>query len=245
MSTLGCTRTDVNELLVESPVLAGVLVGGENPKGIQFFELSENFGEMNTARKATITISSELDETAELSLENGFYAADATYLLLNEVKYRITVSNNSFPITMTAETKIPPAIHSTFLTDDTVFISSPGNFAGLLQWNALDNSRYSYVVRLENIEDVKVEIPFVGGQFASRFSGPQLEPQLVLQKTDFKYYGRHLLNVYAIDREFESVFFFDAADFRGFLRNGPDNVDGGKGFFTSVSTFSREIIIEN
>ena len=240
-----CKTPDRDELIVQSPVLAGILVGGEHPKDIRFFELPHSDTDAIIPRNATISISSENAEVESLNLEGGVYATQEGYLLQHDSVYKLTVVDLATTHTLSAETRIPPAILSTFLTDDTVHISSPENFAGVLQWTSLDDSKYSYVVKLENVEDMKVEIPIEGGQFSSRFSGPQLESQLILQKTDFQFFGRHLLRVYAIDREFESVFFFDAADFRGFLRNGPDNVNGGKGFVSGVSTFSVEIFIEN
>lgn len=235
----------MDDLIAQSPILAGILVGGEHPKDIRYFELPHNDDGAIIPRIASISISTDNGEVESLNLEGGVYATQEGYLLQHDSLYMLTVIDPATSNTLNAETRIPPAIYSTFLTDDTVQISSVGNFAGLLQWTSLDDSKYSYVVKLENVEDMKVEIPIEGGQFSSRFSGPQLESQLILQKTDFQFFGRHLLNVYAIDREFESVFFFDAADFRGFLRNGPDNINGGKGFITGVSTFSVEIFIEN
>jgi hypothetical protein len=39
-----------------------------------------------------------------------------------------------------------------------------------------------------------------------------------------------------------NVFFFDSSDIRGLLKNGPDNVDGGKGFVSGIST--QKILLE-
>jgi hypothetical protein len=39
-----------------------------------------------------------------------------------------------------------------------------------------------------------------------------------------------------------NAFFYDSSDIRGLLKNGPDNVSGGKGFVTGVST--KKILLE-
>ena len=59
---------------MQSPVLAGILVGGEHPKDIRFFELPHSDTDAIIPRNATISISSENAEVESLNLEGGVYA---------------------------------------------------------------------------------------------------------------------------------------------------------------------------
>jgi hypothetical protein len=45
-----------------------------------------------------------------------------------------------------------------------------------------------------------------------------------------------------LNNELLNAFFFGSSDIRGLLKNGPDNVLGGKGFVTGIST--KEILVE-
>ena len=176
------------------------------------------------------------------------YYTDENFGIQSEGQYEIELNDTELGLRSSAHVVIPPAIHLLVQELDTVVINDPENVtnhAGLVQWTSPNADLYSFVVKLENLEQNPIEInQSPTGQFQNRFSGPQLEPFLNLLKSDFQYLGNHKLTIYAIDRQFEQMFFFDAADLRGVLQNGPENVNGGNGFVAGVSRFNIEIFIE-
>ena len=99
---------------------------------------------------------------------------------------------------------------------------------------------------MDCLAETLVEIPFsvASGNFATNFSGPQVAAGIIVSDTDFKYYGKHKLTVFAIPKTLESVFFYNAGDIRGLLTNGPDNILGIKGFATGVSKLEREFFLK-
>jgi hypothetical protein len=54
--------------------------------------------------------------------------------------------------------------------------------------------------------------------------------------------GTHQLTITVLNDPLINAFFFDSSDIRGLLKNGPDNVDGGKGFVSGIST--QKILLE-
>lgn len=240
---LCCSKSDIDELLKNSPVLSGVLVGGQKPDGISYIELPSAENGIPKPRIASIRILSENNDEVLLDFNGSDYYSNEDFVFQNDKTYRMNVSDEAAQNSATVTVRIPPAIDLVSLDNDTVHVEEIGNLACLAEWTALDIAQYSYVLKLENIEKTKVELPIEGGLFSSRYTGPQLEAFFQLKKSDFSYYGQHRLTVYAIERDFESVFFFDASDLRGLLRNGPDNVYGGNGFVAGVSSFSVDFVV--
>src|SRR5690606_15158043 len=138
---------------------------------------------------------------------------------------------------ISASCTIPPQIGLEFMTYDSIQVnpSSTGTGVNLIQWTELDQDTYAYVLQLENLEEVKNEIPYTsvpGGNFATLYNGPRVQPGIIVYDTDLKYYGLHRLTVIAIDRELEAIYFFNSSDIRGLLQSSPDNITGARGFFT-------------
>jgi hypothetical protein len=101
----------------------------------------------------------------------------------------------------------------------------------------------SHVLTLSEPEG-EVPIPFLGpsGNFDAQYSLPVPGQGTTLFDTDFQFYGEHTLTVYAIDRDYENLFFYRPADGGNRLTTGPSNVEGGTGYLTSASKV--EVVIE-
>jgi hypothetical protein len=210
---------------------------------LEFFTLNESLSGTPVSRLARIILSTDYS-SINLIREDVKYHLPNDAILMPDSVYDIVVSDPHVG-EIRATVKMPPAISVINESPDTVWLSSPGSVAGLLSWTALDNSKFSYVFRLQSIEENPSVIGNNGGFFENRYNGPQLSPQLLLLKSDFKFYGKHKLSIFTIDREFDALFFYDASDLRGLLKNSPENIDGAAGFVTGVSGFEREIVIMN
>ena len=238
----GCQKVSSDDLRNERPVLTGVMRSNVQGESIEFFTLNEEFAGPPMARSASVKILGASQEV-ELTANNFSYALPADFILLPDSTYRVVVSDDAAEGEIKSEFAMPPTISLISSIANPVQISSPGSVAGLISWTPLDESKYSYILKLEPLDIIPAPIPGNVGLFESRYNGPQLSPQLLLLKSDFAYYGTHRLTVLAIDRGFDALFFYDAADMRGQLKNGPSNVLGAAGFVAGVTGFETEIVI--
>lgn len=134
---------------------------------------------------------------------------------------------------------VPPPISATSMGDTELVVNpnSLGEELFGLTWN--DSEGYSYVLQLECLEDVKVEIPFTvpHGLFNTQFNGPIEESSVDLYDVDFDYYGQHKLTVYVIDAKYAELFFYRSRSKRNVITAGPDNVMGANGFWACTRAF--------
>ncbi|MBL7941932.1 MAG: hypothetical protein JNM00_04160 [Flavobacteriales bacterium] len=141
-----------------------------------------------------------------------------------------------------ASVAMPPPIVNEFFSGEnfTVDPDNPSEIAFLVNWQDMDG--YSFLVTLENLEADPVTLPFVEtGKFDTFYHDPIAQSFAALKSDFFTYYGHHRLTVYAIDKEYESVFYYLASGERNLLQAAPDNVDGGLGFVTGVSKWQTDI----
>ena len=150
--------------------------------------------------------------------------------------------------TAIAHTRIPPAIEVTSVssTEITIDPNSTGSPAMVIQWTALPDNQYSYLLQLESLESTPTAIPFIGpgGLFDAQYSGPISQTGTILFDTDFTNYGAHRLTIYAIRKEFEHLFFYDKTDLRGLVLLSPDNIENAKGFVAAVSSTSIDLVTQ-
>ncbi len=141
--------------------------------------------------------------------------------------------------TATVFVTIPPSLSNVTITSDT--LQSVSQNESTIDWTAPD-SQHEFAWKLTCIEPDPEPLPWFPGTFAQVNSGPQVATQLVLQPTSFGYYGTHELTISVLNEELRDAFFFDLSDIRGLLKQAPDNVSGGTGFVTGVST--KRILLE-
>jgi hypothetical protein len=243
-----CTKTSEDYSAEETPVLIAVLKGNQPISDIQFLL----FNDQQNAPKDIVTnelnIAKQNEPSTNLTYSNGQYQSPSDFIIQNSSTYEIKGKYKGQNIEATCN--IPPPISNLQSIENDTITINPDPPIGLpsyiLQWTALDPAKYSYVLVLEVLENNPVAIPFSqeAGLFQSKYDGPTEIPGLTLFETDFKYYGLHKLTVYAIEKEFEDIYFYNPADKSGLLKNGPDNIVGAKGFVTGVSTFSLQLLVQ-
>jgi len=141
--------------------------------------------------------------------------------------------------TATVVVEMPPAITNVAIENDT--LSAAGSEECSIQWDVTP-SNLEFAVRMECLEANPQLLPWAPGNFEELYSGPQVTGQLLLQPESFSCLGTQQLTITVLNVPLLNAFFYDSSDIRGLLKNGPDNVSGGKGFVTGVST--KKILLE-
>lgn len=245
---LSCKQESLSDLKADTPILTSILDAGAPFAEVKLFHLGmEHPSAPIIIDNAEITISVENGLTTHLAFADGVYKstenaiaiqAGKTYHLNANISGKEVTSACTLPPTITLE----DASNSTF----SVNTNSLGSPAFILSWTALDSDKYSYLLVLENLEENPVEIPFnvSSGNFSDQFSGPWEFDGATIYDTDFKYYGHHKLKVMAIEKSVEAIYFYGPSDLRGLLQNGPDNIEGGRGYVFGVSSFTVDLWVQ-
>jgi len=240
-----CSKHDEGVLRSENPVLTGILYAGQHSSSIRFFKLTGGERTTEPLSNVALTLFDDLGNEAPLQYNGSTYVTNSM-LIQPQRTYNLKANYNGENITSSCT--IPPALILVNISQNNIDIdeSSEGSPVTNISWNELDNEKYSYALKLENLEEVKTPIPFEvpSGNFERLYDSPVLNSAVTLFDTDFKYYGQHRLTVYAIERSLENVYFYNSSNIRGLLQSGPDNIHGAQGYFGGVSSFSVEMLIQ-
>jgi hypothetical protein len=192
---------------------------------------------------ANLTLTNSNGDSFSLVAENGSYSITGSEaLIVAGATYRFAGKADGSDVN--ASVVIPDDIHSVVgeALTYTIDLQQPERLAFQVIWNEVTD--HSYILTLENVEESPIAIPFAdveGGRFAAQFDGPYSSTVANLLATDFKYYGLHKLKVYAIDKNYESFFFFNPANASNLVKSGLTNITGGKGFLAGVSSFTIDL----
>lgn len=155
--------------------------------------------------------------------------------------YRVEITNGEQ--FATAEAHVPESIELVQVSSTQIPVNaaSTGQPIFTVLW-AADPLR-SKVLVLTEPEDAQ-EIPFnvPSGTFAIQYRLPVPGSGTTLFDTDFKYYGLHILELYAIDKAYEELFFYTPTEGGRRLTSGPSNIQGGAGYFAAAAR--TELVIE-
>jgi len=135
--------------------------------------------------------------------------------------------------------EFPPAIVVESQNADTLFLEQ--NESIEVQWTDLGDE-YEYVLALDCLEENVEPISATPGNFSVLHIGPQLGNTLSLEAQNFTFRGTHRLVIYALNRAFTDVYFFDPSDIRGLLKMPITNLPAANGYVMCVT--SHEITIE-
>lgn len=216
-------------------VLTGVLEAGKNPEQIFIYMFD---GETRTEVKDALVVLSFESTSLLLAYEpnKGYCISQDLSLVTPGLKYtlRAQIGDNL----LEASTEVPE-IPVMLQMSPTSFVVDPNNPQGVVfscAWDAADT--LSYLLQLKSTELNPAIIPFQdgGGKFLQSFSGPYDSNGLALVASDFEFYGGNKLSILAISPTYRNILLQPSTDDRNFLLNGPDNVVGGLGFFTAVSS---------
>ncbi len=242
-----CKEKDLSDIRSETMVVSGVLIQNNQIDSLSVFGLSEEVGGDPIPLTAKVSVTAENEQVSTLhNVGPGYFSSDPGQIqIVSEHRYNIEIVSDRG--TCNTSVLVPPAIDLLEINKDTLVFNpnSLGSPAFIITWTSLDLSKYAYVLSLEDPDGMLVEVPFIvpSGNFKSQYAGTWVQSGVTLFDTDFKYFGRHKLRVYAIDKQYEQVFYYGPSDLRGLLRAAPDNVNGGKGFITAASVLELELTI--
>ncbi len=241
----GCVEHDQEALLNNNVVLTAVLRSGAEASGVRIYRMADDAEALSELRELSVRLYDD-NGHSELLHYNGDGYSSNNMTITPGTKYDIETRYENKDISSTCE--IPPQIVLVNITQSNIDVdeSSEGMPVTTVSWNELASDKYTYVLKLENLEQNKEAIPFdvTSGNFERFYETPVINNSVTLFDTDFFYYGNHRLTVYAIERKLESIYFYDSSDIRGLLQFAPDNILGAQGFFTGVSSFSINLLIQ-
>lgn len=219
--------------------LSGYYDATADSAAVKVFYFDENAQQSNSFNRL-VSVKGESGEVKLVQLDDFTFVSKGALPDWNE---QVTIKVNGDHV-MHCTVQIPVPIEAIFQSSSNVVIQSenPGEEVLTLGWTELSDD-FSYLLQLESLSDMPSEIPFEGGLFEKQFSGPIEESAITLVASDFEYFGPHRLTVYVIPEAYKDVFFFQGRGLGYLATEGPDNVIGGKGFFTATRSISFEFEI--
>ncbi|MCB0759909.1 MAG: DUF4249 family protein [Flavobacteriales bacterium] len=138
---------------------------------------------------------------------------------------------------VSSETSMPEPVQFISISDQLVLIDEQDPGAQVFEVSWIQEEGYEYVLLLHEPDDDPESIQFgvPSGNFEAVYELPTEKNFLTIYASDFRYYGEHLLEIIRIDTEYASVFRY-APGINHHVFNGPDNVSGGAGYVTGVSS---------
>lgn len=236
-----CTKQESGSTLI----VEGVLVAGEPADNVRV-SLMRDFSETKVS-DATVNLFSDAGDRIALSprpdAQGVYFDADAAFTPQAGATYRIEVSYEDH--FAHATTTVPVQIAATQISATTIPITgdSPGQPVFSVLWQS--GAQFSHVLTLDNLEDAPQTIPFdvLAGRFDEQYAVPVPGFGTTLFDTDFEFYGLHTLSIFAIDKDYEAVFFYQPGESGNVITGGPENILGGAGYFTSASRLNIELEI--
>jgi hypothetical protein len=244
---VSCESLKVEELRPDYPVVTAVLQSGNTASEISLFTLTDVPGQQVAITDAIVRVRDEHGAEKTAVFNNGKYRV-SNFLIGSGRTYHLLIGNAGE--VYTSSCVVPPELVLVNLSNNVAHIDTATNGAPILTvtWNELPSELYSYALLLEPLDEEPELIPFTqetGGQFAALNQSPILNNTITLFDTDFKYYGPHLLSIFAIERGLEHLYFYDSSDLRGLLQTAPSNVKGAHGYFTGVSRLTVDLLIQH
>ena len=157
-------------------------------------------------------------------------------------EYSVFVRYNGQSVHSTTVVPEPVNVINQTNTVIPVDVNTDGEIVFNMEWEA--NESYSQVVDLFSIESAPEEIPYVNEieDFDDLYAFPIPNSSLILKDLNFRFYGQYVLTINLISKEYEELFFYDTDVGQSDIPEGPDNIEGGEGYFTSVSR--EQILLE-
>lgn len=222
--------------------LSGYYRADTKTAAVEYFQMSED-GIIIHDQDASIYFLLDSDNIPFINSQQNTYTLNVEDLNVDLEKANIEVNAG---INLFASADVPPSLDLTAIGNTIVSVDpgQPGEEVFDLSWNEIPG--HSFLARLECMEQNPVEIPFAsgGGFFDVTFERPFVETGMLIYASDFKFYGAHKLTVFVLDDRYADLFFLRNGSL-GFLTvEGPDNIENGKGFWTAVSAYEVDLVVQ-
>jgi len=242
-SLQSCIKVDDTSNQVKNLVVVqALIVAGESPSEIRLQGRNDQ-GEYLPATGFLLTLDGPLgtvilNESSAGSYENleAEIFPQAVYVL----------SGSKQDVSFRAEASTPAIFELMNTVDAVIDVDSNQPFEQLINLDWTDNGEVEYVLVLSPLEASPTEIPFEneGGNFETVFANPQPESGTVLLASDFKYFGAHQLDIYAISKDYSAIFNPILQVNRDDVPYISTNLEGGFGFFSATTKLSITFTLE-
>ena len=226
MLAFGCTKDQGNDNWL---IVQGALVAGENVElSVETIEGSP--GEIESAILTSQGISIPLDYDGTLKMLMG---PSGFEVLPNRV-YNLIIETEQRTVQSTIE--VPEQIELTQTSTQTIPIDPNSSGQPIFSVIWTQQQGVSQLLKLNELEvDEIIPFPNGGNRFSITNGSPNTTPGATLSDTDFLRYGTHQLEIFAVPRKYEEVFFYQPSPEVGLLDEGPDNIDQGSGYVVGAS----------
>jgi hypothetical protein len=225
-------------------VVEALLVSGDNPDRIFISRLTES-GERIGLEDLNVELIGPFGALPLISSGDGQYLNNDE-IILASADYTINIRDSETDLRSSCTT--PPNFELLNQVPQTITIDTSQAFEQVLGLNWSDAEEdVDYVLNLVFLGDESNEIDFngvEGGQFADVFQNPQPESGTVLLASDFKYFGPHRLEIFAIYSDYSSLF-------NPFQLTDNDDVpyisnefNDAAGYFTGITPLRIEFDVE-
>ncbi len=233
---------DVDYQIDKSILLQGLVVTGDSQTSIKIERLEES-GNTNPAIGINLSIEGPLGTMQFVETSPGIYQ-NTESVIFPSADY--ILRGNDLTSEFMAEARTPANFELNSTVPNAITVDPSQEFEQLLNLDWTESGNSEYVLVLTPLELNLVEIPFEngGGNFSSVFANPQPESGTVLLASDFKYFGAHRLEIFAISNDYSSIFNPVLLVNRDDVPYISGNLIGGFGFFAASTKLSVEFTLE-
>jgi len=168
----------------------------------------------------------------------GYYQGPETYLITQNASYTLSIPFNDELVL--AETETPPSMEALSYSKDHIDAEVQGDLV-FLEWTGVNTgsfNEYFYVIELTPLDSQAAEIVRISEDPKSS-SVLSYTSDATLSIEDFNFYGAHSIKVYAVSKDYESL--FTPQSDSGV--NGPTNIQNGYGYFLGTSVIEGDLEI--
>jgi hypothetical protein len=168
----------------------------------------------------------------------GYYQGPETYLIEPETSYALSIPFNDELVQ--AETETPPIMEALSYSKDYIDAEMQGDLV-FLEWTGVNMgsfNEYFYVIELTPL-DSEAEAIVRLGEDPKTTNVLSYTSEATLSIEDFNFYGPHSIKVYAVSKDYESLFTPQSTP----EINGPTNIQNGYGYFLGTSVIEGDLEI--
>ncbi len=237
---VGCAKElPIAEQAADSLVVEATLVVGEPIQEV-FVHGLRGVVEDQTQSTLRVEVNSPSENflLSPIADKPGYYQGPETYLVEEETSYTLSIPFNDELVF--AETETPPSMEVLSYSKDHIDAEVQGDLV-FLEWTGVNTgsfNEYFYVIELTPLDSEADAIVRISEDPKSS-NVLSYTSEATLSIEDFNFFGPHSIKVYAISKDYESL--FSPQSDSGL--NGPSNIQNGYGYFLGTSVIEGDLDI--
>lgn len=234
-----CIKPDNDPFIEKDLQVQGILIAGNDLQEIRIYE----FGSGKEVSDAQVKICNS-QTCFDLTVSSpGVYHSPIALQVYPDSIYQLEIEWQDNIIT--SEAKIPSAmswitLENTILTVDTLNAGQPLFTA---DWAGDEQSAFVLHLAIQDGDSPMINYNLPNFSFENDYSLPISNSSITLQDLYFTHYGPYKFNVYAIDKTYQEVFFYQPQIQQIQPEEGMDNITGAFGVFVGVNKLSVDLLV--